>query len=266
VIAPEGLRASLLEIAIQQLFLRSSARIAWATVSDRVLTSSAIDSSNNGPFRIETDTITRRHRLKLSATFNDTLSRFGQHTRRNLRYYRRRAEKELRVSFHPELTIEESEQALRQLSTDSFQPFSRSLAEWQQMACLLRTQPGYFAMGMRASDDWISYLVGIRTANFSYVVLQMNHNGFARYSLSAVMRSYFFEHEVERGQVEVKFVNGTCALFQRCCESDTCLTVSARRGLAAFAISNWIAPRYNAPDHALNMRRWRRKPRPIPSS
>jgi hypothetical protein len=60
----------------------------------------------------------------------------------------------------------------------------------------------------------------------------MNHNGLARYSLSTVMRSYFFEHEVERGQVEVKFVNGTCGLFQRCCEPDICLTVSARRGLA----------------------------------
>jgi hypothetical protein len=99
-------------------------------------------------------------------------------------------------------------------------------------------------------------LVGMRAGTSTYVLLQMNHSEYARYSLSTVLRSYFFEHEIALGQEEIKFVNGTCAAFQRCCESDRCVTVTARRGLAAFVLCNWIAPWHSAPDHALNMKRW----------
>jgi hypothetical protein len=111
-------------------------------------------------------------------------------------------------------------------------------------------------MALRARGKWISYLVGMRAGTTTYVLLQMNHSEYARYSLSTALRSYFFEHEIALGQEEIKFVNGTCAAFQRCCESDRCVTVSARRGLAAFVLFNWIAPWHSAPDHALNMKRW----------
>ena len=263
VIAPERVRASFLELAIHQLFLQTGARIAWATVSQSIAEPAA--KQGLPPPRIETSSQYREHRLKLSPTFAETLSRFGPHTRRNLRYYRRRAEKEIHASFHPELTVDESNEAFQQLKRSSFQPFPESLAEWRKMDGLLRTQPGYFAMGLRAKGEWISYLVGMRTAKFTYVLMQINHNGFARYSLSTVLRSYFFEHEIGLGQQEIKFVNGTCALFQRCCELDTCVTVSARRGLIAFIILNWIAPFHSAPDHALNMRRWSTNPEPVGS-
>jgi hypothetical protein len=256
VIALAPFRAYLLQLAIHQLFLQTNARVAWATVSEGAAEPSANSLHEQGQLRVEASSIRREHRLKLSDAFDSTLSRFGQHTRRNLRYYRRRAEKELQASFNPELTVKESDDALQQLSQRSFQPFPGSLAEWRKMDSLLRTQPGYFAMGLRANGEWISYLVGMRTPKFTYVLMQMNHNKFARYSLSTVLRSYFFEHEIERGQAEIKFVNGTCALFQRCCEPDSCFTVSARRGLTAFVISNWIAPWHSAPDHALNMKRW----------
>ena len=68
------------------------------------------------------------------------------------------------------------------------------------MAGLLQSQPGYFAMGLRADGEWISYLVGMRTAGLTWVLMQMNHNRHARYSLSTVLRSYFFEYEIELGQ------------------------------------------------------------------
>jgi Acetyltransferase (GNAT) domain len=261
VIAHEPSRAQILRIAIRELFLQSNARVAWATVCE-----GDAPAPNDLPdldrLRFDASSMRRQFRLKLSGTFAATLSRFGQHTRRNLRYYRRRAEKELQASFHPELSVAECDEALQQLSEPSFQPFPGSLAEWRKMDGLLRSQPGYFAMGLRANGEWISYLVGMRTARLTYVLLQMNHSRFARFSLSTVLRSYFFEHEIERGQAEIKFVNGTCALFQRCCEPDTCLTISAHRGLTAFVLSNWIAPWHNAPDHALNMKRWIPRPEP----
>jgi hypothetical protein len=257
VIADERARVSLLQAAIQQLLLKTSARVAWATVRQGQGESDTVPIKQQGLIlRTEVSSLRREHRLKLSGTFAATLARFGPHTRRNLRYYRRRAEKELEASFNPDLTFAESNQALRELCERSFQPFEKSLAEWRKMDGLLRTRPGYFAMGLRAKEKWISYLVGMRAGESTYVLLQMNHNEYARFSLSTVLRSYFFEHEIGRGQQEIKFVNGTCAAFQRCCESDRCVTVTARRGLAAFVLFNWIAPWHSAPDHALNMKRW----------
>jgi hypothetical protein len=260
VIAHEQVRASLLQVAVQQLFVQTRARVAWATVCQGAETSFTALEQVRPYLRVEASSLSREHRLKLGETFDRTLSRFGAHTRRNLRYYRRRTEKDLNASFHPELGHEESEEALEHLKDGCFQPFPDSVANWWKMDGLLRTRPGYFAMGLRANGKWISYLVGIRTGKLTYVLMQINHNGFSRYSLSTAMRSYFFEHEIARGQSEIKFVNGTCALFQRCCEHDTCVTVSARRGLTALVIFNWIAPWYSAPDHALNMRRWTSKP------
>jgi hypothetical protein len=256
VIAHEEVRLPLLEFALRQLFLKTNALVAWATVS--LGTPKPIESRQQRlpHMRLEVSSMRREHRLKLSDTFAATLSRFGSHTRRNLRYYRRRAEKDIGVSFHRELTVAESSEALTQLSQCSFQPFAVSMAEWRTMNGLLLTQPGCFAVGLRANGEWISYLAGIRRGNFTYALLQINHNGFARHSISTVLRSYFLENEIELGQKEIKFVNGTCAFFQRCCEADTCVTVSARRGFAAFIIFNWIAPWHSAPDHALNIQRW----------
>jgi hypothetical protein len=257
VIADERARVSLLHVAMQQLLLKTTARVAWATVCQGQGESDAVPIKQQGRIiRGEVSSLHREHRLKLSVTFAATLARFGPHTRRNLRYYRRRAEKELEAQFSPELTFGESDQALRELSELSFQPFEKSLDEWRKMDGLLRTRPGYFAMGLRARGKWISYLVGMRAGATTYVLLQMNHSEYARYSLSTVLRSYFFEHEIALGQKEIKFVNGTCAAFQRCCESDRCVTVTAHRGLAAFVLFNWIAPWHSAPDHALNMKRW----------
>jgi hypothetical protein len=262
VIAHEEVRASILQLAIDQLFLKTSARVAWATVRQGTAEPMETSQPELRRRRVKTSSICREYRLKLSDTFAGTLSHFGPHTRRNLRYYRRRAEKELRAAFHAELTVAQTDEALQQLSKCSFQPFAMSLAEWRKMDGLLRTQPGYFAMGLHANGEWISYLVGVRTGKLTYVFIQMNHNAFARYSLSTVLRSHFFEHEIERGQVEINFVNGTCALFQRCCEADTCVTVSAHRGLTAFVIFHWIAPWHSPSDHALNMHRWTVKPEP----
>jgi hypothetical protein len=260
VIAHEQVRASLLQIAIQQLFVQTRARVAWATVCQGAEKSFTALEQVRPYLRVEASSLSREHRLKLGETFDATLSRFGAHTRRNLRYYRRRAEKDLNASFHAALGLEESQEALEHLKDGCFQPFPDSVANWWKMDGLLRTRPGYFAMGLRANGQWISYLVGIRTGKLTYVLMQINHNGFSRYSLSTALRSSFFEHEILRGQSEIKFVNGTCALFQRCCEHDTCVTVSARRGLTALVIFNWIAPWYSPADHALNMRRWTARP------
>ena len=257
VIALEESRYALLQFAMHRLFRQVNVRVAWATVSLSAVPPVPNSQQRRNHIRFAVSTQRREHRLKLSESFDSTLRRFGQHTRRNLRYYRRRAEKDLNAVFYSELSLAQSDAALEQLSETAFQPFAISLTEWRKMDNLLRTQPGYFAIGLRSNDQWISYLVGMRSGPYTHVLMQINHNGFSRYSLSTVLRSYFFEHEIERGQSEIKFVNGTTTLFQRCCEPDHCVTLSARRGLAAFIIFKLIAPWHSAPDHALNIARWR---------
>lgn len=257
VVAPEHSRLALLQAAFYRLFERRQVRVAWATVGLNAAESIADSLQRRDRARFEVSSHRREHRLLLAESFDATLGRFGQHTRRNLRYYRRRAEKDLNAVFHSELSAAESKRAMEQLSQSAFQPFPISLDEWRKMDGLLRTQPGFFAIGLRSGEQWLSYLVGMRSGDHTYVLMQINHNGFSRYSLSTVLRSYFFEHEISRGQTEIKFVNGTCALFQKACEPDTCVTLSARRGLIAFVIFKFIAPWHNAPDHALNIERWR---------
>lgn len=256
VIAPEHSRLALLQTALFRLFERMGVRVAWATVGMNASEPIVDLQQRRNRIRLEINSHCREHRLLLGETFDATLGRFGQHTRRNLRYYRRRAEQDLNAVFYSELSSAQSKQALEQLSQSAFQPFPISLSEWRKMDGLLRTQPGFFAIGLRSGEQWLSYLVGMRSGDHTYVLMQINHNGFRRYSLSTVLRSYFFEHEISRGQAEIKFVNGTCALFQRVCEPDTCVTVSARRGLTAFVIFRFIAPWHSAPDHALNIERW----------
>ena len=192
VIAPAKSRFVLLQLAIYQLFRQGSVRVAWATVSLSAAQAVADSQQRRNHIRFEVSTQQREHRLKLSESFDATLSRFGQHTRRNLRYYRRRAEKDLNAEFHSGLSVAQSDQALQELSKTAFQPFAISLEEWKKMDGLLRTQPGYFAIGLRDKKQWISYLVGMRTGSYTYVLMQINHNGFSRYSLSTVLRSYFF--------------------------------------------------------------------------
>jgi GNAT acetyltransferase-like protein len=256
VIAEKNSRLLILECAIRGLFSQRNVVAAWATVRVDSARLSGGQLEDVDSVRVDFSSMPRKYRLKLGDTFAATLGSIGPRTRRNLRYYRKRAEQEIKTTFEPQLTIAQSDQALHELSKRSFRPFAKSMSEWRRMDSLLRRRPGYFAVGLRSNGEWISYLAGIRMGKLTYVILQINHNGFARYSLSTVLRSYVLEHESGLGQKELNFVNGVCALFQHCCEPDVCVTFVARRGLAARVIFDWIAPRHSAPDHALNMRRW----------
>jgi hypothetical protein len=262
VIAEADSRAIVLKRAIRGLFENGRVVVVWATVN----------VGSGPPFRArlnetklgnaELNSMMRSYRLKLGETLECTLSRMGARTRRNLRYYRKRAEKDISATFEPRLTSVQSDDAFTELCAHSFQPFASSFSEWRQMDGLMRTQPGYFAMGVSANGRWLSYLAGIRLGQCTYVILQINHNGYPAHSLSTVLRSYLLEEESRLGQEEINFVNGVCGLLQSSCESDVCVTLLARRGLQAMVICDWIAPRHNAPDHALNIRRWM----PLPES
>lgn len=56
-------------------------------------------------------------------------------------------------------------------------------------------------MGMHARGGaWLSVLSGWRLNRITYIDLQMNDVNYKKQSLSAVMRAFMLEHEIEAGQ------------------------------------------------------------------
>jgi hypothetical protein len=145
--------------------------------------------------------------LPVEDTFDATLANLGKTTRRNLRYYRRRAEADLghRAIDHPKLTREEF-LGFNRISTH---PVTEQEAAWRYK--MSRSMPlGGLFLGLRAANgDWLS-LVGGRTHEGStHIEWQMNRADMPAYSLGTVMRSHLIEHEVERGTKKLYFVGGT---------------------------------------------------------
>ncbi len=166
--------------------------------------------------------------LSLAGGFEGFMSRLRTRSRRNYRYFRRRAESELGVVFVPSLTDAEAGQAVEELHGVSMFPVPRARAMRFQAA--IQDTPGSFAMGVRdLSGQWLSYISGWRQADATFVEWQLNHNEFAAASLSTVMRTYFLEHEALAGVREIVFVGGTSAALARYCKPDRCFDVVAIR-------------------------------------
>lgn len=139
-----------------------------------------------------------RHRryaayLQLAPTLDETLSTMHQKTRFNLRYYRRRAEKELGCYFLPEITL--SLEDLIAINKRSSHPVSQSVLRWRlQSQSLLQHR---VLVGVKDRDgDWLSVLAARRNGDRSEILWQMNRSGLAQHSIGTVMRSYFIENEI----------------------------------------------------------------------
>ncbi len=133
--------------------------------------------------------------LPIQQTFDATLAQLGKHTRRNLRYYRRRAEIELDCAFFPEARSAISQSEFRDLNRNSTHPVEeRAIARrYEDLFSFKDT----FCMGMRAGDGrWLSLIGGRRHHGWTEVDWQVNRAGMDRLSLGTAMRSYFLENEV----------------------------------------------------------------------
>ncbi len=144
--------------------------------------------------------------LPLEPTFEATLSRLGAHTRRNLRYYRRRARSELGAVFVP--TVQISEPDFRALNQQSAYPVPDHVVHWRFRS--VYETPGALFAGVHAADGrWLSLIGGRRYADTTAIDWQINQNGLEPFSLSTVMRSYLLEHEIARGARQLVFEGGT---------------------------------------------------------
>lgn len=144
--------------------------------------------------------------LPLESTYDETLALMGKHTRRNLRYYRRRAEAEIGCEFvrEPVLTVEE----YLAVNQSSAYPVSEELARWRFAS--LADLPGRLWLGIKNNKgEWLSLIAGRSHHGFTEIDWQVNRSGLPEYSLSTVMRSYLLEYEIGRGTSRLYFEGGT---------------------------------------------------------
>ena len=144
--------------------------------------------------------------LLLESTFDATLAKIGQRTRSNLRYYRRRAEKQLGCTFLPAVTMDEAEYLA--FNRDCMYAVPAKVATWRYKALSELSTPLF--MGVKDKDGrWLCLVGGRRNGTKTEILWQMNRNGLSVYSLSIVMRSYFLEHEISQGMVRLDIEGGT---------------------------------------------------------
>ncbi len=144
--------------------------------------------------------------LPLEATYDETLAKLGQKTRRNMRYYRRRAESQLGCTLVPEMAISREEYLA--FNRECMYPVAEYVAAWRYDTQKTLTEP--VLMGMKDKDGrWLGILGGRRYKDRMEILWQMNRDGLPTYSLSTVMRSYCMEHEIGRGMKRLYFEGGT---------------------------------------------------------
>lgn len=239
VIAPPGLRTAALQAAMAKVLSLPWVHTVLASLrnaEDPDRAAAALQAQVDAAWRVrEVGT-----HLSLEGGFEGFLSRQRPRSRRNYRYFRRRAERELGLVFVPSLTEAEAVQAVEALHGVSMFPVPRARAV--RLEAAIRGTPGYFAMGVRdMAGQWLSYMSGWRQPDGTFVEWQLNHQDFEAASLSTVMRTYFLEHEASRGVPQIVFVGGTSLALGRYCALDQCYDAFAiRGGLRGFIIKELV--------------------------
>ncbi len=181
-----------------------------------------------------------RFRLDLDGGHEATLQRLSHKMRRNLRYYRRRAEAEFGCEFVPELTHEQRNEAVAALFDQA--PFQIGARRAWQMEAALRVTPGGLAMGLRdRHGTWLSYIAGWRSADGLHVDWQLNLVCHKQASISTVMRAYMLEYEAARSTPAILFVGLTSDFWSRACEPDVCADLLATRPGFTGNLARWLA-------------------------
>lgn len=249
VIAPDYIRTDVAEVACQTLLDRG-ARTVMMTLEGNIEARGGPASRADWAQSIRMSTRTREvpYFLPLGDTLDATLATLGRHTRRNLRYYRRRLETELGAVFVPAIAMEKTE--FLEFNKRSMYPASEEIAAWRYDA-MNRTPNSFFA-GVRARDGrWLSLIGGRRHAKVTEIDWQMNLAGLPRFSLSTVMRSYILEHEVEQKMKAMVFIGGTPHSMRHsfACREAVDLIVQ-RRTMSAWLLQ-WMLPEKNFLGQAL---------------
>ncbi len=169
-----------------------------------------------------------RDRLHLADNYEGVLARLGRHTRRNLRYYRRRAEKEIGLEFLPDACGQISESEFQSLNRDSTHPSTPSEASRRFKSIKMLNNP-VFAGLRKADGTWLSIAGGWHCGAETWIEWQFNRVGLEDLSISTVMRSYLLEALVEHGTRTLSFIGGTPHSMSESFEASWTMDVILRR-------------------------------------
>jgi len=187
--------------------------------------------------------------LPLLETYDATLAEMGRRTRRNLRYYRRRAEAELGCVLVPQ--AEASREEVIAFSHECMFTVPSEVVGWRYDSLKDLDEPVF--VGLKDKDGrWLSMLGGRRYLNRSEILWQLNRDGLANYSLGTVMRAYFMEHEIAHGSCRLYTEGGTphSMRFSYVPEKLTDLVLIRRTMVAK--VMQMVARRYIPPDNELS--------------
>jgi hypothetical protein len=186
--------------------------------------------------------------IALQPTLDATLARMGKHTRRNLRYYRRKAEAELEYSFANDARSVLTMAQLMELNHASTHPVAQSILERRYET--MTSMEGFFGVGLRQSGgQWISLLGGRRHHGVTEVDWQMNRAGLAKYSVGTIIRSYLIEYEIAIGTDKLFFEGGTPHTMRHSFLSEEAMDIVVmNRSLFVFLLrrcAKWLRPEKN---------------------
>jgi hypothetical protein len=156
--------------------------------------------------------------LRLEPAYEDFLARMGPHTRRNLRYYRRKVEG-VGFTYSGALAPSEIAGALESLNKVADYPIGKGRLDRDRRYFAAFGTP--VIAGLRDSrGNFISLVTGFTSGTHLHILTQLNGESEAlrKLSLSLVLRGYLIEEFIQRGFTAVHFLQGSSPMLGRFCE------------------------------------------------
>lgn len=171
--------------------------------------------------------------LRLLPTLDATLAQMGRATRFNLRYYRRRLEKQMRCEYVADAAPLLQGADLEAMNASSLNPVG--LQEFKRRVESASNLPESFLTGLRGPDgQWLSLAGGWRQGGTTVLHWQMNRAGFEKHSLGTVMRSFLLEAEIAGGARNLLIFGGTPHSMRHAFEEEAVADlIVQRKGLRA---------------------------------
>jgi hypothetical protein len=169
-------------------------------------------------------------RLALPDTYDGFLSTLGKHTRRNIRYYTRRAIT-AGIVFDSQASDEDYAAAIDQLNRVA--DFPNTNLELERAKRLLALHGGSRFLLRDQSGEAIAALSGFSKEGRFYLLAQLNHGQLRNLSLSLVLRGRVIDHLIATGHTELQFMDSSSRSLGRfCAPQDHCtLFVDRRRSI-----------------------------------
>jgi hypothetical protein len=169
-------------------------------------------------------------RLALPDTYDGFLSTLGKHTRRNIRYYTRRAIA-AGIVFESQASDDDYAAAIDRLNHVA--DFPNTEPGLERAKRLLALHGGSRFLLRDRSGEAVAALSGFLKEDRFYLIAQLNDGKLRNLSLSLVLRGYVIDHLIATGHTELQFMGSSSpGLGRFCAPLDHCtLFIDRRRSI-----------------------------------